>query len=483
VHSAAGLLQPSQTPSTTGPPQTSQGVHPQDSHILLSRQIRYYLLQRQLYGKLGPVEINQIIYFKRSRIAMETLKLGFIGAGFIAKFHAVALKQVRGLELVGVYSPKGAKELAAIAKENELGDCKVFPNVAELCKNCDAVAVLAPNFVRIEIVEQIVEAVKAGAELKGIICEKPLGRTVAEAKRLVALAKESKVPTAYFENQIYMKAINNALTQLSPQQKAMGPITLARCAEEHAGPHEGWFWDPTRQGGGALSDMGCHSIAVSWFVLTPIGKPVRFLEPVSINAETCLLKWGQPRYRQELLNQMGVDYSKKPAEDFCTGIVTFRNPETKQAVKAQFTNSWMYDKQGLRLLMEGLGPGYAFEVNSLKSPLEVFIGDVAAEAAADAETALEKATASRGLLTVQPNEANLYGYVDELEDARKAFLAGEDGFLNWEYGLEITRLCQAGYLSAEQQKTIDLTDPGIQKQLDSYTSLIAQGKGAEVLYK
>jgi predicted dehydrogenase len=180
---------------------------------------------------------------------------------------------------------------------------------------------------------------------------------------------------------------------------------------------------------------------------------------------------------------MGVDYGKTPAEDFCTGTVTFRNPESGQLAKGQFTNSWMYDKQGLRLLMDGLGPGYAFEVNSLKSPLEVFVGDAAAEAVADAETALEKSTASRGLLAVHPNEADLYGYVDELEDVRDAFLAGKDGFLNWEYGLEITKLCQAGYMSAERQKTIDLTDEAIQKELDSYTSLIAQGKGGEVLYR
>jgi len=253
---------------------------------------------------------------------METLKLGFIGAGFVANFHATALKQVRGVELVGVYALKWAEELAKFAKANGLGDCKVYPNVAELCKNCDAVAVFAPNYVRIELVEQIVEEVKAGAELKGIICEKPLARTVAEGKRLVALAREAKVATAYFENQIHMKAIKNALAQLGPVQKSMGPIVLARSAEEHAGPHEPWFWDPTRQGGGVLCDMGCHSIAASWFVLTPVGKPVTFLEPVSINAETALLKWGQPKYRQQLLDHTGVDYVKAPAEDFCTGIIT-----------------------------------------------------------------------------------------------------------------------------------------------------------------
>jgi len=414
---------------------------------------------------------------------METLKLGFIGAGFIAKFQARALELVRGVDLVGVYSLAGAEELAEATTAAGLGECKAYPSVAELCKHCDAVAVFAPNYARIEIVEEIVDAVKGGAEMKGLICEKPLGRTVAEAKRLVALAKETRLPTSYFENQNHMKAIKSALAQLAPQQEAMGPITLARSAEEHAGPHEPWFWDPTRQGGGVLSDMGCHSIAAAWFVLTPLGKPVDFLQPVSVQAETCLLKWGQPKYRQELLDRMGVDYGKVPAEDFNTGIVTFRNPETAQIVKGQFTNSWMYDKQGMRLLMEGLGPGYAFEVNTIKSPAEVFIGDAAADAVADAETALEKSTATRGLLPLLPNEADVYGYVDEIADARDAFLAGRDALLTWEYGLEITKLCQAAYLSAERQKTIDLTDPAVQKELDSYTSLIAQGRGAEVLFR
>jgi len=178
---------------------------------------------------------------------------------------------------------------------------------------------------------------------------------------------------------------------------------------------------------------------------------------------------------------MGVDYSKTPAEDFATGMVTHRNPETGQLVKAQFTSSWMYDKQGMRLYMDGLGPGYAFEINTLMSPLNVFIGDEAAEAVADAESALEKSTATRGLLTVVPNEADLYGYTDEFENARDSFSAGKDAEFNWEYGLKITRLCMASYLAAERGRTIDLTDPAIQEELDTYVPLIQQGKGAEVL--
>ncbi|HOJ32947.1 MAG TPA: Gfo/Idh/MocA family oxidoreductase [Candidatus Hydrogenedentes bacterium] len=411
----------------------------------------------------------------------EKFKLGFIGAGFIARFQAVALRMVRDAELAGVCALKGAEELAAFAKETGVGDCKVFPNIAELCNHCDAVAVFVPNYVRLDIIGAVVDAVKKGANLKGIICEKPLGRTVAEAKEIVRLGQDAGVPTAYFENQIHMKTVKAALKQLERVQRAMGPLSLVRSSEEHGGPHEPWFWDPTRQGGGVLSDMACHSIAVNWFALTPPEKPINFMKPVAVNAETALLKWGQPVYRKQLLERTGVDYAKTPAEDFATGIVTFQNPETGQKVKGQFTNSWMFDKQGLRLYMDGLGPGYAFEINSLRSPLEIFIADAAAEAVANAEQALEKATATRGLLPVQPNEADLYGYVDELEDAVASFRAGRDAKLTWEYGCEITKLCQAAYMSAERKKTIDLTDPEVQKELDHYTSLIAQGKGAEVL--
>lgn len=414
---------------------------------------------------------------------MGIIKLGVIGSGFIAKFQAVAIKQIRNMEIAGITSkkPEQAAALSSFIKKNGIGEGIVYPDIKEMSKQVDAIAIFAPNFARIEIMEQIVDTCSRGAVLKGVICEKPLGRNVREARRLVELADEAGLKTAYFENQLFMKPIRRQLEQLEPQQRTMGPLVLTRSAEEHGGPHEGWFWDPTRQGGGVLSDMGCHSIAVGWYTLTPVDKPPTFLTPVSVSAECALLKWGLPEWRQKLLDKFGVDYSKTPAEDFTTGMVTYRNPETGQLVKAQFTNSWMFEKQGLRLYMDGMGPGYAFEINTLRSPLEVFIGDVAADAIADSELALEKATASRGLLAVQPNEADLYGYPDENEEAANAFLAGRDAFLSWRYGLEITRLVMAAYLSAEKKKTIDLTDPAVQKELESYVPLIQQGRGGEML--
>jgi predicted dehydrogenase len=412
----------------------------------------------------------------------RSLTYGFVGAGFNAKFHLAALRQLRAIKVAGVMSVAGAPEFAKLASDWGLGEPRVFDSVGEMARRVDCVAVCAPNYARVAIVEAIVDAVKAGAELKGVICEKPLGRNVAEARRLVELAASAGLRTAYFENQIFMKPIRVQLAQLEPVRRQMGPLALARSAEEHGGPHEGWFWDPTRQGGGVLCDMGCHSIGVGWYALTPTAKPVTFLEPQEVTADLGLLKWGLAAWREKLLRDRGVDYAKTPAEDFATGMITFRNPETGQRVKAQFTNSWMYEKQGLRLLMDGMGPGYAFEINTLLSPLNIFIGDVAAEAIKDAESALEKATASRGLLAVQHNEPDLYGYTDENADARDAFLDGRDGLLPWSYGLEVTRLVMAAYMSAEKRRVVDLTDPATQRELETYVPLIQQGRGGEQLY-
>ena len=263
---------------------------------------------------------------------METLKLGIIGAGFITRFQAKAIAQIRNMDIAGITSRTraNAEVVAQEIRDMGIGKAVVYDSIGEMATHVDAIAIYAPNFARVEIMEEIVTAVHNGANLKGVICEKPLGRNMKEARRLVELANEANLRTAYFENQIFMKPIQAQLAQLMPQQKTMGPLVLTRSAEEHGGPHEPWFWDPTQQGGGVLSDMGCHSIAVGWYVLTPAGKPATFLQPVSVTAETSLLKWGLPEWRQKLKERFGVDYSKTPAEDFTTGMVTFKNPETGQ---------------------------------------------------------------------------------------------------------------------------------------------------------
>ena len=408
------------------------------------------------------------------------LKIGMIGAGFVAGFHERALCSVRGVELTGICAPDGAEELANRACQDGLGNAKVYDNVAAICDAVDVICIFAPNYTRLDIMRNIAKAIENGSKIKGIICEKPLARNLQEADVMARMAKALNVPTAYFENQLHMPCVIEARNQLASVEQSMGPVHLSRSAEEHGGPHEPWFWDPTRQGGGVCCDMGCHSIAVGMYTLTPTGKRPDYLTPVSVTANMALLKWGKEPWISQL-KERGVDYKDAPAEDYSNVTIEFKDPETGVRSIAQATNSWMYDAPGLRLLMEVFGPGYSYTVNSLESPAGMFISDAAATAVEDSELALEKAQATRGALVLQPNEPDLYGYVTEWRDAISAFEKGKNAMLDFQYGRRITMLVMAAYMAHEKKMTIDLTDSKVLQALESYVPMIQQGNGAEVL--
>ncbi len=408
------------------------------------------------------------------------LKIGMIGAGFVAGFHERALCSVRGVELTGICAPDGAAALAKRARQDGLGNAKVYDNVADICDVVDVICIFAPNFTRLDIMRNIAKAIENGSKIKGIICEKPLARNLQEADVMARMAKALRVPTAYFENQLHMPCVKEARNQLTAVEKSMGSVHLSRSAEEHGGPHEPWFWDPTRQGGGVCCDMGCHSIAVGMYTLTPSGKRPNYLKPVSVTANMALLKWGKEPWISQL-KKRGIDYKTAPAEDYSNVTIEFKDPKTGINSIAQATNSWMYDAPGLRLLMEAFGPGYSYTVNSLESPAGIFISDAAATAVADSELALEKAQATRGALVLQPNEPDLYGYVAEWRDAVSAFEKGKNAMLDFQYGRRITMLVMAAYMAHEKKATIDLTDSKVLQSLESYVPMIQQGKGAEVL--
>ncbi len=408
------------------------------------------------------------------------LTIGMIGAGFVAGFHERALRSVRNVEFAGVYALKGAEALAQRARHNQLGDTRAYDSIAELVKAVDVVCIFAPNFARLDMMREIATAVEDGAEIKGIIIEKPLARNVREADTLVRIARAMNVPTAYFENQIHMPAIVQARAQLAQVEKAMGPAHLARSAEEHGGPHEPWFWDPTTQGGGVCCDMGCHSIACGMWMVTPTGRPPSYLRPLRVNATMALLKWGKEPWLSQL-KQRGVDYSATPAEDYSSVAIEFEDPESGRHSIVQATNSWMYDAPGLRLLMETFGPGYSYTVNSLQSPAGMFISDAAAAAVVDSELALEKSQATRGSLILQPDEIALYGYIAEWLDAIQAFEEGRDALLNIEYGKLVMMLIMAAYMSHEKRRVIDMADPATLADFETYVPLIQQGKGGQVM--
>jgi predicted dehydrogenase len=60
------------------------------------------------------------------------VKYGFVGAGFVARFHLSAIRQLRGIEVAGVTAISGAPELAELASASGLGETKVYGSVGEM---------------------------------------------------------------------------------------------------------------------------------------------------------------------------------------------------------------------------------------------------------------------------------------------------------------------------------------------------------------
>ncbi len=410
-------------------------------------------------------------------MAKKRLGVGFVGAGFITKFHIHSWVGVRDADVLGVVSrtKSRAEEAASLAKELKVGDAKVYTSITDMVADpaIDAIWICAPNFCRIENMEEIVHTLESGkGELIGVTCEKPLGRNVREAKELLELVQKANLLDGYLEDQVFAPTVVRGKEIAWTRGAAIsGRPYLARAAEEHSGPHEPWFWEGELQGGGVLNDMMCHSVEEARFMLTPPGASREVLTPVKVTAYASCLKWQQPHYAKILKesSQGQLDYIHRPAEDYARSLIEYRD-ENGDKLIVETTTSWCYIGAGLRLTMELLGPEYSLSINTLDSGLKVFFSrNVKGRAGEDL---VEKQNAETGLMPVVSDETAEYGYVAENRHMVQSFLAGNRPEENFSDGLNVTELLMAAYMSVEQEKAIPFPPP----DLESFVPAVARGE-------
>jgi len=405
----------------------------------------------------------------------DRLGIGFVGAGFVTRFHIQSLLGVRDADVAAVTSPtrQHADAAAALARDVGVGEPKVYRSVGEMVADPDvhAVWICSPNDTRVAVVDEIVDAVRRGAELIGVACEKPLARNVAEARRMLELVSRTPLLHGYLENQLFSPSVTRGKEIIWRRAVPIaGRPYLARAAEEHSGPHMPWFWTGARQGGGVLNDMLCHSFEAARFLLTAPGEPRDALAVVDVNAQIASLKWTRPEYIERLRRQTGgaVDYARSPAEDFARATVRLRTPEGLPVI-VEATTSWSFVGPGLRLRMELLGPEYSMQVDTLNSELSVFLSRRVT--GSEGEDLVEKQNAEQGLMPVIADEAAGYGYVAENRHMVRAFLDGRPPDETWDDGLAVTTVLMACYLSAEQGRTVTFPAP----ELDTFVPAVARG--------
>ena len=111
------------------------------------------------------------------------MKIGFIGAGWVAEQHLAALKQMEGLHVAAIYNPTRSKA------ENLANQCgaKVYDSPSDVIRNVDVVYALAPQDMRIA---HVMEAARYG---KHIFCEKPFSNTISEADRQIEVIEKAGI--------------------------------------------------------------------------------------------------------------------------------------------------------------------------------------------------------------------------------------------------------------------------------------------------
>jgi predicted dehydrogenase len=409
-------------------------------------------------------------------MAGNRLGIGFIGSGFVTRFHLQAWQGVRDADVLGVYSPnpEHAAATAALARELRVGAARAFGSIEEMiaAPEIDCLWLCGPNHQRLQNLQTICDSLKSGiGKLIGVACEKPLARNVAEARRMVEMVEASGLLHGYLEDQIFSPSVRRGKQIIWDRAAALtGRPYLARAAEEHSGPHSPWFWQGELQGGGVLNDMMCHSIEVARFMLTQPGKPRASIRPVKVSAQIASLKWSRPEYARHLQETMGaaVDYRHKPSEDFARATINYLDEDNHPLI-VEVTTSWSYVGAGLRLSLEVLGPEYSLSMNSLDSGLKLFMSRrVKGEAGEDM---VEKQNAEQGLMPVLGNEAAEYGYESQNRYFVECFLDGQQPAESFYDGLAVTELLMTAYMSAELERTIEFKPEG----LDTYVPLVARG--------
>ncbi len=173
------------------------------------------------------------------------LKVGIVGSGNMGTVHAAAWSQTP-VELAGIRSlhDERAKRLA------DRYFVRTFDSLEDLIDHSDVLDICTPTDLHHQMALQ---AARAG---KHIVCEKPLARTVAQAKEMVEACRKAGVRllvahvVRFFPQYAQAKA---AVDRGDIGQVAV--VRLTRCAFQPKLAVDNWFLNPARSGGMMLDLM------------------------------------------------------------------------------------------------------------------------------------------------------------------------------------------------------------------------------------
>jgi len=191
---------------------------------------------------------------------MKNWKIGIIGSGLIADFHAQAIQSLPNTQLAGIYNRnfENARKLA-----NKFGT-KCWEDQESMLKSdeVDIVMIATPSGAH---AEPVIEAAKYG---KHVLCEKPLEITLERIDRMIEAHKKSGTRLGGIFNYRYNDTTQVIKTAIDSGR--LGRITHAAVyvpwwrTDEY---YEGWHGTQDLDGGGALMNQSIHMIDLLQYLM------------------------------------------------------------------------------------------------------------------------------------------------------------------------------------------------------------------------
>jgi len=335
----------------------------------------------------------------------QAVRLGILGSGFIANLYVEGLRHVPGATVTASAS-SGSERGRDFAARHAIP--RMYDGIEALCTDpeVDLVVVALPNHLHLEAVRA------AATNGKAVACTKPLGRNAVEAAEMLRLVTEAGVMHGYLENVVFGADVMRIRSMI--ESGSIGALTTIRAREGHSGPHAPHFWDAETAGGGALLDMGPHTVETARYLF---GKEHRVRD---------VFAWGATL----------VHGTRTSGED--NAIVILRLEDGRTALTE---GSWSA-KGGLEARIEAYGSNGRIVHDITTTPLRAFIEQPAGYIA-------EKADADTGWVFPIPDEVRAFGYDEQMRHMVASYRAGTPPREDFRDGYIVNVILDAAYRSMQ----------------------------------
>lgn len=197
------------------------------------------------------------------------LRMAFVGTGYISRIHAKAARQLDNVELVAVVNHRTE---SMVAFGDTFGITRRYIDINDLIHDgdVDAVIISTPNYLH---APQTIAALNAGIH---VMVEKPMAMNASEALAMQDASIKSGALLMVAHCWRFDEEVLWLKNRIDSGELGRPVRTKGYGVHSNWGP-TGWFVERQFAGGGALADMGIHSIDTTRFLL---GDP----KPLSVYA-------------------------------------------------------------------------------------------------------------------------------------------------------------------------------------------------------